>query len=47
MILTREVDVKQDSRGSNGPVDLCIFAVNRQIQAEAIEVLYRVTTFAV
>ncbi len=47
MILTREVDVKQDSRGSNGPVDLCIFAVNRQIQAEAVEVLYRVTTFAV
>lgn len=34
-------------RPRNGPIDVRIFAVSRQVHAEALEVFYQVNTFAV
>ncbi len=39
--------VMQGSSHSKGPIDVRVFAVSRQVHAEAVEIFYRVNTFAV
>ena len=47
LILKQQAPVKQNSNDLRGPIDLRIFVVSRDVYTEAIEVFYKVNTFAV